>query len=272
MRQMQEEQLKARQVVLQQQAASAVAAASKTQREVYVGNLAAGLVTEPMLHQLFSTTMAAAFPEQCGARDPVVKVSVAPEGKYAFVELATSEMATSCLQLNQSVAVMGSTLSIGRPAGYVDPGKASSAAQTAAEALARFQAESAAARAAAGGGGGEAAAAAAAVTPFLCVDGMVTAEVLSSEQEHAEVVADLKEEFERHGAVLRVAVPRPEDPATAAAVLGTGPYGKAYVQFLEAEGARAARAAVDGRLFAGQRVAVAHMQAQEFMDAVGQKS
>jgi hypothetical protein len=33
-RQMQEQQLKARQLVLQQQAASAVAAASKTQREV----------------------------------------------------------------------------------------------------------------------------------------------------------------------------------------------------------------------------------------------
>lgn len=42
---MQEQQLRARQLVLQQQAASAVAAASKTQREVYVGNLTAGLVT-----------------------------------------------------------------------------------------------------------------------------------------------------------------------------------------------------------------------------------
>lgn len=42
---MQEQQLRARQLVLQQQALSAVAAASKTQREVYVGNLTAGLVT-----------------------------------------------------------------------------------------------------------------------------------------------------------------------------------------------------------------------------------
>jgi splicing factor U2AF subunit len=117
MRSMQEQQLKARQLVLQQQAASAVAAASKTQREVYVGNLAAGLVTDAMLHQLFSTTLAAAFPDKCGDSDPVVKVAVAPEGKYAFVELRTSDMATACLQLNQSVQVMGSTLSIGRPAG-----------------------------------------------------------------------------------------------------------------------------------------------------------
>lgn len=60
---MQEQQLRARQLVLQQQAASAVLAASKTQREVYVGNLTAGLVTGDMLRQLFNSTMAAAFPD-----------------------------------------------------------------------------------------------------------------------------------------------------------------------------------------------------------------
>ena len=61
---MQEQQLRARQLVLQQQAASAVAAASKTQREVYVGNLMPGLVTGDMLRQLFNSTMAAAFPDK----------------------------------------------------------------------------------------------------------------------------------------------------------------------------------------------------------------
>jgi len=33
--------------------------------------------------------------------------------------------------------------------------------------------------------------------------------------------------------------------------------------------AYAARAAVDGRLFAGQRVVATHMQPRDFMDAVG---
>lgn len=61
---MQEQQLRARQLVLQQQAASAVMAASKTQREVYVGNLMPGLVTADMLRQLFDSTMAAAFPDK----------------------------------------------------------------------------------------------------------------------------------------------------------------------------------------------------------------
>lgn len=138
---------------------------------MYVGNLMAGLVTIDMLRQLFSSTMAAAFPDQvepgapcglwgrvqgfwgpergrmpweapcpagsaggwhdCGVaqpstseltpetrcaalfpccaitapagQDPVVNVSVHTEGRYAFVELRTSEMATAALQLNGQV-------------------------------------------------------------------------------------------------------------------------------------------------------------------------
>jgi hypothetical protein len=67
-------------------------------------------------------------------------------------------------------------------------------------------------------------------------------------------------------------IPRPEDPTQAEGVLGTGPFGGVFVQYLDAEGAKAAKAAVDGRLFAGQRVQVTHMQAIEFMEAVGQKN
>ena len=98
---MQEQQLRARQLVLQQQAASAVAAASKTQREVYVGNLAQGMVTNDMLRQLFNTALMAAFPDKCApGLEPVVNCSVHTEGRYAFVELRTPEMSTASLQLN----------------------------------------------------------------------------------------------------------------------------------------------------------------------------
>lgn len=47
--------------------------------------------------------------------------------------------------------------------------------------------------------------------------------------------------------------------------MGTANYGKAFVQFLEVEGARKAKEAIHGRLFAGQTVAVSHMQPQDFM-------
>lgn len=58
---MAEQQLRARQLVLQQQADSAIAAASKTQREVYIGNLGGTQITAEALRDMFNSTMTAAF-------------------------------------------------------------------------------------------------------------------------------------------------------------------------------------------------------------------
>lgn len=72
--------------------------------QVYVGNLTAGLVTEEALRQLFNTTMRAAFPAQMlPGIDAVVNVSMHSEGRYAFVELRSSEMASAALQLSNHV-------------------------------------------------------------------------------------------------------------------------------------------------------------------------
>lgn len=73
--------------------------------QVYVGNLMAGLVTEDALRQLFNSTMRAAFPAQCPpGMEPVVSVSLHSEGRYAFVELRTPEMASAALQLSNQVS------------------------------------------------------------------------------------------------------------------------------------------------------------------------
>jgi splicing factor U2AF subunit len=72
--------------------------------QVYVGNLVAGLVTEDALRQLFNSTMRAAFPNHVvPGLDPVVSVSMHSEGRYAFVELRTPEMASAALQLSNQV-------------------------------------------------------------------------------------------------------------------------------------------------------------------------
>ena len=64
----------------------------------------AGLVTEDALRQLFNSTMRAAFPAQCPpGMEPVVSVSLHSEGRYAFVELRTPEMASAALQLSNQV-------------------------------------------------------------------------------------------------------------------------------------------------------------------------
>jgi len=80
--------------------------------QVYIGNLAGGVVTEDALRQLFDSTMAAAFPTQMVAGMPaVVNVSMHSEGRYAFVELRTPEMASAALQLSGQVQLEYAPLS-----------------------------------------------------------------------------------------------------------------------------------------------------------------
>eukprot|EP00955_Chlamydomonas_euryale_P044856 352987-Chlamydomonas_euryale.AAC.2 len=136
----QEQQLKAREMVLRQQAASAAQAASKTQREVYIGNLVAGAVSDTMLVQIFNTALAVRFPaSSTPGMEPVIRANIHSSGKYAFVEFRTPEMATASLDLSGQVQFMGVAMTVARPAGYVDPGKAAAAAVHATAALSAFQ-------------------------------------------------------------------------------------------------------------------------------------
>ena len=109
------------------------------------------------------------------------------------------------------------------------------------------------------------------------------------------VVADLRDECERHGRVVNVKVPRPDDPADAPRLMHSGYYGKvrplprwlwhgpqsaamaarglsrssnplgtrapaataqAYVEFADVQGAQHAKDVIHGRLFAGRLVQV----------------
>lgn len=252
--------------MLQQQAQSAMVAASKTQREVYVGGLVPGAVTENMIRDLFNATLSTAFPEKCKGIDPVLRITMSGDGKYCFLELLSPDMTNACLQLSGQIPLMGSNLAIGRPSGYVDPLKAQRAANVAANALAQFQADSRAQRLASG-----------AVTQaeldkeetsFLCVEGVVTADVLEHDDEYNDVLRDVHEEFEKHGSILRVVIPRPTDPSQSSKLLGTESYGKAFVQYLDTESSIKAKDAIDGRFFAGQQLRVSCMSPQAFLDAI----
>ena len=136
----QEQQLRARQMVLQQQSVSAKSAASKTQREVrawrggdclcpisgcstcrphirspaslflqvHVGNLIPGAIGDVMLQQIFNTALGVRFPgSNVPGMEPVIKVNVHKDGRYAFVEMRTPEMATAAMDLNGQVWGVG---------------------------------------------------------------------------------------------------------------------------------------------------------------------
>ena len=83
-----------------------------------------------------------------------------------------------------------------------------------------------------------------------------------------QVLADLHNECNKNGTVLRVVVPRPLMPAEADAAMGTGQFGKAFVQFLDVDGTKKVKEAISGRIFAGNEVQVDFMQPQAFIDAI----
>ena len=257
-RKMQEQQLQARQVVLQQQAISAVKAASRTQREVYIGNIIPGAVTESMLRELFRTTLTAAFPDKCqGGIDPVIQISLGPEQKFCFMEVLTPEMASACLDLTGKISLMGASLTVGRPTGYVDPEKALRAAVTAANALAKFQADGQ--KEALKSGEITAEELVKQSSPFICIDGVTTDEILQEEALYNEILEDLNPELERHGTLLRVLIPKEDESSFK---------GKALVQYLDAESASKARASIDGRFFDGRTLKATFIPAKDFVEAV----
>lgn len=175
--------------------------------QVYVGNLVPGLVSEASLRQLFNSALSAAFPDSSRpGMEPVISVSMHSDGRYAFVELRTPEMATAALQLSGQVQLFGQSISVGRPSGYVDPSKAAAAAQAAAAALAAFNAGDTSAAAALGNVGpvpsptatqqigmtnmGVLTGSALAATPatsYLCLEGTVSADTLTSDEDYVAV-------------------------------------------------------------------------------------
>eukprot|EP00730_Choanoeca_flexa_P006355 TRINITY_DN12142_c0_g2_i10.p2 TRINITY_DN12142_c0_g2~~TRINITY_DN12142_c0_g2_i10.p2 ORF type:complete len:257 (+),score=25.70 TRINITY_DN12142_c0_g2_i10:2104-2874(+) len=112
----------AQRVLLQQQALMAHAGlmGDKKQREVYVGNLAIGVVTEPVIRELFNAALEAFVPNPSNM-PPVVSAHMSGEGRFAFVELRNPELANAAMALDK-FDLMGRPMNVGRPKGYVPGG------------------------------------------------------------------------------------------------------------------------------------------------------
>mmetsp|Transcript_26833 Transcript_26833/g.79677 ORF Transcript_26833/g.79677 Transcript_26833/m.79677 type:complete len:100 (-) Transcript_26833:817-1116(-) len=71
--------------------------------------------------------------------EPVVGINRHSEGRYAFIEFRTPEMATAALQLHNQVTLHGRAMTVERPQDYVDPAQSAQANAMAQMALAAFQ-------------------------------------------------------------------------------------------------------------------------------------
>merc|ERR1712137_1119669 len=95
-----------------------LAADTKAMRELYVGNLPAG-ITAPQLVQ-FLNQVAQAVKVNSLPGEPILGATMGGGGLFAFVEFRTAEEAANGLRLN-SVELLGSQLKVGRPKGYTGP-------------------------------------------------------------------------------------------------------------------------------------------------------
>lgn len=269
--------------------------ANKKQRELYVGNLTLGVVTAPMLKELFTVPMRT-LPGNDEGSPPVLNVEVAPNGQFAFVEFRTEELATKALSIFNNMEVCGRNLRVGRPSGYVDPAMQQTMAagggfNPMAMAAARGMGGMGMGGAMMGGamgmnaamfGGatgsnmmplgvpnamGAMPAAAPPVPPVpatqchICLENLVIVSELNEDTEYADLKDEIQRECAKSGPVVRLSVPRPGNPAVAALV------GKAFVQYQTPAAAQQAVRTLNGRTFDGKSVKAYYINPTAFPSA-----
>lgn len=232
----------------------------KKTRELYVGNLAIGMVTDQMLREFFNTALAGLSAE--AANGPVViNVWMASDCKYSFVEFRTPELATTAIGLDK-VELCGREIHVGRPSGYVPPAGEAGAGQM-------------------GGMGGMAAmggmmgmgggmpgmmgmpgmlgmAAGPPATKVLVLENMLSIEELATD-EYDEIVSDIKDECSNYGPIEELIIPKPStDGSTVPGV------GKAYIKFADEASSKKASDALTGRTFDGKKVACNYLSEDAF--------
>lgn len=194
------------------------------------------MVTPAQLKELFRAPLLT-MPNMSEADGPLVNnVDLAADGKFAFVEFRDETIAAIALTLFDKMEVCGRALNVGRPRGYIESGATAGASGAPASCF-----------------GGPLAVHGAPPPPpppmngptsSACIklEGMLDDEILPDD-EHAEIVDDIKQECESSGHVARIAVPR------------DGPNRNVcFVMFDSAVAASVARASLDKRQFDGNVV------------------
>ena len=246
----------ARAYVLQQQASALGSLTSATGgegrlREVYVGNLTPGLVTNSEIEQLLNATMAAGFPELAWeGKRAVVHSKLSIDGKFAFVMFQTTAMADAALQL-QGIELCGKPLTFARPEGWIPPDDVKAIAKKA-EGLMKTLIQSSV----------DAISSVKAKTRVVRLQNLIQPESLDDMEEYAEVVEDIEEECRKCGAIEECVVPRRSDSIEARMKY----VGDAMVMFADVDAAAKAIKSMNGREFDGNKVKATYMDETVFRE------
>ncbi|EER16214.1 conserved hypothetical protein [Perkinsus marinus ATCC 50983] len=95
---------------------------NRKQRELYVGNLAIGVVTPQVLHELFEPACKVLPDYDPALGPPVLQAEIRGDGRFAFVEFQNDRLATAALSIFNGMEVLGRRLIVSRPQGFVEGG------------------------------------------------------------------------------------------------------------------------------------------------------
>ncbi|EFN58712.1 hypothetical protein CHLNCDRAFT_50180 [Chlorella variabilis] len=215
--------------------------AARKAREIYIGNLAIGIITPELLREFFDQVFAhqVADPVSC---PPVTNVNMDTTGRFAFVEFQTEDMATKALEMDK-VELCGRAMNIGRPKGYVAGApqlpslpKAAGAAPMPVPVAGQPSTQ-------------------------LLLSNLLPAGQLRGEEERRILQEEVHEEAAKHGAVAAVVVPPPT-----AWVQDLMP-GRCYIKYETAEDAQKGKVVFDGRTLDGNTIKAMFVQEEEFQRA-----
>jgi len=203
--------------------------ADRKQRELFVGNLAMGVVTSQMLEMLFSEPLRTIPGNDANPVPPVVEAKVDNSGKFGFVEFRDEPTCEVALHLFNGMPLCGRPMHVARPAGYMPPEGSQAPAALAA---------------------GPAQASTIAKSKVVCLTNLLSEKALNNEEEYNECVEDIRNECEKFGKVEAFVAPR----EGALADRPSSDVGKCIIKYRDVSSAERAIDALHNRQFDGQLV------------------
>ena len=232
----------------------------KLKRELFIGN-----TTPEMTPQFLQDFLGDAMEKvglTTGPGNPINSCRVS--GKFAFIELRSSEEAANALNLN-NIPCQGTALRVGRPSKYNGPpDKHGNWEDMLTQVL--LKNATAGATSYGGGGGGEgsagmssasalpAAAVAAATSRVVELQHMLTTDDLNNPDEYQEVMDDTTEQCSEFGKLRSVIIPRLGEPGAT----------KIFLEYETVEDAAKAIQELQGRTFDGRQVEATYFDEQKF--------
>lgn len=225
--------------------AAASATADRKAREIYIGNLAIGIITQELLAEFFNQVFASMVPDPT-AQPPVVHINMDSTGRFAFVEFRYEEMVDKAVQMDKIVELGGRVMNIGRPKGYVPPPPGQPRLGAPAPALSAVVAQQQSGPP---------------PTTALLLAGLLPAGQLRKAEDRRILEEEVHDEAVRHGNVAAVVAPPPPD-----AYQDRLP-GRCYIMYASTEEARKAQPVFDGRTLDGNTIKATFVSEDEFARA-----